>query len=231
MEWVKSAGGIGLLVAALYFMRPIVPWLRSLASPEWWFLVMSIVVAVIGMIGGAIHLSFHDRLAVKLRKGFAAALVVVGSYAFVAWLLTPSRHLPWVYDETVAFDRARAEGKGVMVDFSATWCTPCEELELTFAEDGVYEALVDTFVPLKFDVTKDTDADSERRKRYRAPSLPAVIFMSPDGDVLGRIDQKTPDYLDGDGFMRAARGAVDEIRKRRPPPAPPASASSASTSP
>jgi thiol:disulfide interchange protein DsbD len=216
MEWVKSAGGIGLLVAALYFLRPIVPGLREIASPAWWFLFGALAIAIVGLVGGAIHLSFHDSVAIKARKAVAAMLVVIGSYAAVAWLLTPKRHLPWVYDETVAFERARVEGKGVMVDFSATWCTPCEELELTFAEDGVYEQLVDNFVPLKFDVTKDTSVDSERRKRYRAPSLPAVIFMSPDGAVLARIDQKTEDYLEGDGFLRAARPAIDEIKRRRP---------------
>ena len=74
-----------------------------------------------------------------------------------------------------------------MVDFSATWCNPCEELELTFGDDEVYTAITTKFVPLKFDVTENTDTNDERKSRYDSLTLPSVVFMSPDGAVLGRV--------------------------------------------
>src|SRR5207237_10043813 len=38
MEWVKSIGGIALLAAAIYFLRPVFPALEELASAQIWFL-------------------------------------------------------------------------------------------------------------------------------------------------------------------------------------------------
>lgn len=196
MDGVKSTGAIGLLFAAIYYLKPFIPGIRTIASPEWWFLLAAIGVAVLGIVIGAIHLSFHGPWGERIRKGFGVALVLGGALGIWMWKMTPKQHLPWLHDETAAFEKARAEGKGVMVDFSATWCNPCEELEVTFGDPEVFEAITSKFVPLKFDVTEGTDADNDRKSRYRADELPSVVFMSPDGRVLGRINTKLePDEI------------------------------------
>ena len=85
-----------------------------------------------------------------------------------------------------------------MVDFSATWCVPCSELELTFGDAEIYKKITDNFVPLKFDVSNDDATSAERRNRYKAGTLPAVIFLSTDGHPLGRVDHMMePDELAG----------------------------------
>jgi thiol:disulfide interchange protein DsbD len=156
---------------------------------------------------------------VRARKAAAVAFAVVGSFAVATWIVTPDRTLPWEHDEAAAIAKARSEGKGIMVDFSATWCTPCAELELTFAEEGVYEPLVEHFVPLKIDVSDDNAASRAKKDRYAVTgSLPTVVFAVFDGDSLSivtKIDQDTPDYLEAEGFMKAAQKAVDEVVRRR----------------
>lgn len=214
MEWVKSIGGIALLVAALYFLRPIVGALRTFGTAELWFLGAAIGLAVIGLAAGAVHLSFHDRAAIKVRKGVAVALAVIGIFGVVAWIMTPKHKLNWVYDrEEEAFARARAEGKGVLVDFSATWCNPCTELELRFGDPDVHEVITEHFVPLKFDVTNGTDDDKAKRARYRAQTLPAVVLLSPDRDVLGRISGKTDGTLpEPDEILQLLKPAVAQLK-------------------
>ncbi|HEX3763503.1 MAG TPA: cytochrome c biogenesis protein CcdA [Kofleriaceae bacterium] len=198
MEWVKSIGGVLLLLGGIYFLKPLLPFMRHLAIPETWFLVASIAVIVAGVALGAIHLSFHAPLGERLRKGVGIALVLAGAFAAWSYTLTAKQKLPYITDEDAAFARARAEGKGVMVDFSATWCVPCSELELTFGDDSVYEQITRNFVPLKFDVSDDDDTSAAHRGRYKAGTLPAVVFVSTDRHELGRVDHMMePDELTG----------------------------------
>lgn len=190
MEWVKSAGGILLLLGGIYFLKPLLPFMRHFAIPETWFLAASIALMVIGVGLGAIHLSFHGGAVEKLRKGLGILLFIAGAFATWSYTLTPKLHLPYVVgDEAKAFELARAQGKGVMVDFSATWCVPCGELETTFGDDEVYDLITKNFVPLKFDVSEDNDANAALKKRYDAGTLPAVVFISTDGRAVSRVRQ------------------------------------------
>ena len=83
-----------------------------------------------------------------------------------------------------------------MVDFSATWCVPCSELERTFGDDEVYTLITENFVPLKFDVSEGNDTDGKRQDHYQARTLPAVVFRSADDREVGRVNHMMePDEL------------------------------------
>src|SRR5258706_1724814 len=75
MEWVKSAGGILLLLGGIYFLKPLLPFMRHLAVPETWFLLTAISLIIAGLAIGAIHLSFHGSALEKIRKATGIALV------------------------------------------------------------------------------------------------------------------------------------------------------------
>jgi thioredoxin:protein disulfide reductase len=212
MESVKSVGGIALVWAALYFLRPVVRDLRMFASPELWFLGLALAAAVAGIVIGGIKLSFHGPWKEKLRKGSGVALIVLGAYGACDWKLTPKQRLPWVHDEAAAFARAEAEGKGVMVDFGAAWCVPCDELELTFADDEVYEAITASFVPLKLDVTEDSAKNDELKGRYHVATLPSVIFLDAKRRVLGRVKK----LLEPTPMLRVVRPAAKQIASSTP---------------
>jgi thiol:disulfide interchange protein DsbD len=209
MEWVKSAGGILLLLGGIYFLKPLLPFMRHLAVPETWFLLVAISLIVAGLAIGAIHLSFHGSAFDKVRKATGIALVLAGAFAAWSYKLTPKQKLPYIYDdEAAAFDKARAEGKGVMVDFSATWCVPCGELELTFGDDDIHELITKNFVPLKFDVSNDDATSTERRARYKAGTLPAVIYLSTDGHAVGRVDH----MMEPDELQPLLQRAITQLR-------------------
>jgi len=216
MEWVKSIGGVLLLWAALYYVRPLVSQLQMFASPGLWFLGAALGAVALGIALGGIKLSFHGPLAEKLRKGAGVALMVLGLFAAWDWYLTPKQRLPWIHDETVAFERARAQGKGVMLDFGAKWCIPCSELELTFGDSDVYDAITSSFVPLKLDVTEDTPANDALRGRYGAATLPSVIFLDTQGHVLERLKK----FLKPDPMLRVVQSATRKLTDGKTAKAP-----------
>jgi len=239
MEWIKSIGGVALLVAAIYFLRPVVGALQDVASASLVFLAVAVVLTLVGAALGAIHLSFSDGTATKVRKAAGVLFMVVGLSGVVIWIITPDRHLPWIERdatsvekliaaeqlqpaedhpsgedwlhraEAAAFAKAAKEGKGVMIDFSADWCLPCQELEIEFAKDDVYESITANFVPLKIDITDGTDEDFDFKARYGAGTLPAIAFVSAeDAHQLAMFTSaKSPTEV-----MDVIRPATDRLR-------------------
>jgi thiol:disulfide interchange protein DsbD len=210
MEWVKSFGGIALIVVAVYFLRPVLPGLLSIEIESRLIAMVCLAAVVVGVALGGIHLSFGGPAREKLRKTLGVLLTAGGAAGVMFWIMTVDRKLPWRTDEAVAFAEAREQGKGVMIDFSATWCKPCGKLETdTFAEPRVYEKIVADYVPLKFDVTHGTDVDEARQEKYGQSTMPEVILLDAGGKVLARVH----DFIGPDAFLEKMR-AAEQARTR-----------------
>ncbi len=208
MEGVKSVFGIIMLVAALYFLRNVWAPLRAVgrATPGW--LAGSVAVAVVGIIAGGVHLSFHSARAVQLRKALGVAAMVAGFFGTIGWLLAPkpldakALALTWRHGAEAGLADARARHAPALLDFYADWCLPCKELELkTFSNPDVARELA-RYSLAKVDCTTDDDpAVVATKQRFGAATLPTLVLLKPDGQVAHKIDH----FVGADELLRLLR--------------------------
>ncbi|NOT14398.1 MAG: protein-disulfide reductase DsbD [Methylotenera sp.] len=79
---------------------------------------------------------------------------------------------------------AGAEGKYVMLDFYADWCTSCKEYERLTFKDPKVQARLSEVILLQADVTKNTAEDSAMLKRFKLFGPPGIIFFDKTGKEL-----------------------------------------------
>jgi thiol:disulfide interchange protein DsbD len=192
MEYVKSVFGVLLLVMALWFLRPLSPRLENfILDPSWGFWV-AVTAVLVGVGLGAIHLSFHGPRGERFRKALAVALTVFGALVAVNNLVYVPQ-ADWHKVTTIAeleaqVGRAKADGKPLLIDFSATWCNPCKEMELaTFHHEEVEPLLSTRFHLVKVDVTEGTDEQSTMQEAFGSATLPSVLVYGADVDLASHL--------------------------------------------
>ena len=209
LEWVKSVFGIVMVVAAVYYLRDLIPGLMALPRHTSTFLLMGLGLFVAGIALGAVHLSFHDlSTGARLRKGAGIALSVTGLAAMVGYtqVLPEGAHIAWGEDYQAALTRGKNEQKPVLVDFGASWCGACKELEQkTFSDPRVVRE-GERFIPVRIDLSPGK-ANSEKQQLlagYQQRGLPLVVMHKPSGEVAARVTS----FMEADEFltmMRAVR--------------------------
>jgi thiol:disulfide interchange protein DsbD len=109
--------------------------------------------------------------------------------------------IAWLTSEPAALARAKAEGKHVLIDFGATWCAACQELDhRTYTDPEVRSFVTAHFVPLKVDATDDTDAIVALENKYGVVGLPLVTVLDKDGHQLA--DPKITGYVGPADFLK-----------------------------
>lgn len=97
--------------------------------------------------------------------------------------------LPW---GRVAFERARAEHKPVLLSIVAPWSTGCAEMDrVSYADAGVVRAIHEGFVAIRV----DADHRPDIADRYALGGLPTTAFLTPAGAVIGGGTYVPPDRL------------------------------------
>jgi thioredoxin:protein disulfide reductase len=114
-------------------------------------------------------------------------LVVTGCHAGADDV--SANKIQWVSDLDEGLRLAKENGKPAMLYFTADWCGPCVELKKhVFSDRKVAEAsrrLVNIYV--------DVDRNHTAAAEYRVRGIPAIFFLSPGGEIVGRyLGDRTP---------------------------------------
>ena len=136
-------------------------------------------------------LSFASAIyLLKTKNTFAKIvsiiLIVLGGYFSYLSSHTSNEHFDYKYVKTIKeLDNIlKNTTQPVMLDFWASWCVSCKELEnITFKDEKVKNTLK-PYLLLKADVTKNTKDDQELMKRFQVFGPPALIFFDKNGKEL-----------------------------------------------
>jgi len=102
------------------------------------------------------------------------------------------------YDESKVA-RALSSGQPVIMDFWATWCLPCKELdEKTFSHPEVASRL-GGFRLFKVDLTRGDEASDALRNRYGVAGVPTVVFFRTGKEV---VDARLTGFEEADAFLK-----------------------------
>lgn len=78
------------------------------------------------------------------------------------------------------FENVLAEGLPLVIDFSATWCGPCQKIAPIIEQlSGDYDGRVNIY-------KCDVDENDELMAKYGIRNVPTVIFMDKDGNIVDK---------------------------------------------
>ncbi len=98
---------------------------------------------------------------------------------------TSAHQLKWQTNLQAAHKIASAENKPMLLVFGADWCHYCKKLEKeTLNSKEVSSYVNDSFVAIHL----DADKDKRVAEILKVSSLPCTIVLSPNADLLGRIE-------------------------------------------
>jgi thiol-disulfide isomerase/thioredoxin len=89
-------------------------------------------------------------------------------------------HAQWIYSYADAEKVAKATGKLLMVDFTASWCGPCKAMEAEVWSDPAVKAQMANMVMVKVDI----DYDRETATKYGVQAVPNIVVAIPGGEPL-----------------------------------------------
>ncbi len=202
MIWVRKLMGWVLVGMAAHFIRPVIP-------GHWSFLLIALVALAAGL-----HLGWIDKSEAKFRAfpwlkgGTGVACLVLSTFIIASWAMQGPGVTWKPYSEEV-LKEAQNSKKPVIIDFYATWCTPCRELEeVTFHDASVVKQADSDFIMVKVDVTKGGNPVYERLlQQYEVKGVPTIVFLDTGGKE--KRDLRLVDFLPADQFM----GRMAQIKK------------------
>ena len=138
----------------------------------------------------------------KAITWLASLTIGVAALSASAFATTPEG---WSTDLTKAFEKAKAEKKCVLVEFTGSdWCPPCIAMRKNvFSKKEFVTAAAKKYILVELDFPKGDKDLAEKNQplaeKYKIEGFPTVILFTPEGKEFTRFFAsqfpKTEDFL------------------------------------
>ena len=123
------------------------------------------------------------------------AITWLASFSVAALSATAFASTPegWTTDLDKAFEKAKAEKKSVLVEFTGTdWCPPCIAMRKNvFSKKEFVDAASKKYILVELDFPNGDQAVKEKNepyaKQYKIEGFPTVILFTPEGKEFTRL--------------------------------------------
>lgn len=150
----------------------------------------------------------------QVRAAHRATLAILLS-SLIMGLATAARSAEIVWEKSYAeaVKKAKAKGLPIMVDFYADWCGWCKRLDSDVYTAPEVIKTAQGFVSVKLNTETSTEGQS-LSKQHRVQGLPTILFLNPNGEVIGRLSgyQPAPQFRE---VMEGAAQVNTELPKVR----------------
>ena len=102
---------------------------------------------------------------------------------------------------------AASQGKPVMLDFYADWCTSCKVMEATTFQEPAIKQALEKWLVIKVDVTQNTAAQQELLKAYHVIAPPTFIFIDTKGQEL--TEDRLVGEISSDVLLKQLEGSFE----------------------
>jgi thiol:disulfide interchange protein DsbD len=218
MMGIKWASGVGLAYMAFAYIRDSQPALaKKVILPSAVFGVGVGALFLVGLGLGIVHVLAERRkspIAHLSRPMKLASIVpaVAGAFLFLSWLNTSkplevdpnAPKIEWAQKEAAETVLAKAgtDKKPVMIDFGASWCKACMELEEQTFPDARVRTEASRYLAIHVDATDDDDENVKKLQgKYKVRGLPTVILL----DSAGAEQTRFTEFVEPGKFVEALR--------------------------
>ena len=143
-----------------------------------------------------------------MKRPFVAALVILAAVIAVigASMLRKTHELiPWQTDYKNAQAESQRSGKPILLDFSADWCGPCQEMRRTTWSDANVAAALHDYIPMQANV----DANPELASQFQVRAIPHIVVCK-----FSRRHFESQRGRDGpDGFPALVGGKMTRVTR------------------
>jgi len=122
-----------------------------------------------------------------MTSALALSLLLAGAAREAPAPPPPAVAIKWEKNFEEALKKARKAGKPVIVDFWADWCGWCHRLDRTTYADPWVVRKAQDFVAVKVN-TEGSRRELDVAVRYHVTSLPTIVFLSPEGRQVLRLN-------------------------------------------